>query len=227
MRAPVSDRGFTLLEMLIAITLVATIILIIAGAVRLSYRSVNSGERKMESLERFRASLTIIDAQIQCGLPLTYDNMGTKRVYFEGGRDSMRIATNYSIWGGKRGYVIVEYRVVQDQAGKLNLIAMESPIGATNKQQTTLLVGLDRLYFEYFFKDVTEEEGQWADQWTDETKTPQKIRMVMVSGRREISLIIPMRAEGVQLSGLTPGLTNHPPRLALRSTLSPPMRDQA
>ncbi|MGD9579336.1 MAG: type II secretion system protein J, partial [Syntrophorhabdus sp.] len=70
---PKNNVGFTLLELIISITLVAIIVLIVAGAANLGYRSFNSGERKLNAVERLRASLIIIDAQIQSGVPLTLE----------------------------------------------------------------------------------------------------------------------------------------------------------
>ncbi|MDQ7785969.1 MAG: hypothetical protein RDU01_00005, partial [Thermodesulfovibrionales bacterium] len=64
--------GFTLLELTIAITLLALIIIIILGAMQIGIRSVESGEMKIESFERTRASMNILDSQIQSQIPLSY-----------------------------------------------------------------------------------------------------------------------------------------------------------
>jgi general secretion pathway protein J len=192
------DKGFTLLELLISITLVATIIAIATGALRLGYRSISSGEKKMESLERFRSSLYIINAQILSGVPLSFDRQGVKQVYFAGSAEFLRLASNYSIWGGQRGYVIVEYRVVVENNGTKSLYASENLVGTEKPQETKLLQGLDGIYFEYFLQDRTEElGGRWVSQWSDTTKVPEKIRLRLVQGRKEISMIIPMRAQGL------------------------------
>ena len=192
------DNGFTLLELLISITLVATIVAIATGALRLGYRSISSGEKKMESLERFRSSLYIINAQILSGIPLSFDRQGVKQVYFAGSTDFLRLASNYSIWGGQRGYVIVEYRVVTENDGTRSLYAGENLVGTQRPRETKLLQGLDGIYFEYFLQDRTEElGGRWLPQWSDTTKVPEKIKLRLLQGRREISLIIPMRAQGL------------------------------
>ena len=202
-----SEKGFTLLELVIAITLVATIILIVTGAVRLGYRSVNSGERKMENLERFRASLMILNAQIQSGVPLNFDDNGSKRLYFEGSRDYMRIATNYSIWGGRTGFVVASYKIQVEENGTATMYVTESLVGTTGVRQTRLLKDLDQIYFEYFYRDSTEEVGEWVDQWTDDTKTPERVRIWLVSGSRQMALIIPMRAQASETQAmLDPGM---------------------
>jgi general secretion pathway protein J len=211
-KTPGGEKGFTLLELVIAITLVATIILIITGAVRLGYRSVNSGEKKIENLERFRASLMIINAQIQSGAPLTFEENGLKRVYFEGSRDYMRVATNYSIWGGRKGYVLVSYRIRLEENGTVTMYASESTVGTTARRETRLFNGLDRIYFEYFYRDSTEEVGEWVDEWTDDTKTPERVRVWLVSGRRQIELVIPMRVQATDiLANLDPAFPEKAP----------------
>ncbi|HOE19165.1 MAG TPA: prepilin-type N-terminal cleavage/methylation domain-containing protein [Syntrophorhabdaceae bacterium] len=193
-----NERGLTLLELLISIVLMVTILLIVSGAMRLGYRSVDRGEKKVEHLERYRSSLAIIHAQVQSGMPLVASREGVaKRYYFAGTADSLRIATNYSIWGGQKGHVIVEYRVEADGNGVMSLIASENMVGAEKKNEALLLQGFDAIFFEYFFKDATAQEGRWVDEWSDNAKLPGKIRLRLVQGRKEVSMIIPMRAHGI------------------------------
>jgi general secretion pathway protein J len=192
------DKGFTLLELLISITLVAAIVAIATGSLRLGYRSISSGEKKMESLERLRSSFYIINSQISSAVPLFFDREGVKQVYFAGSEDFVRMATNYSIWGGQRGYVIVEYRVAVESNGTRSLYASENLVGTQKTRETKLLQGLNGINFEYYLQDKTEElGGRWISQWSDTTMVPEKIRLRLIRGRKEISLTIPMRARGL------------------------------
>ena len=193
---PKSNVGFTLLELIISITLVAIIVLIVAGAANLGYRSFNSGEKKLNAVERLRASLIIIDAQIQSGVPLTLEDGGVKQYYFVGEQDSLKFSTNHSIWGGQRGYVIVNYRVETDEKGKRTLFASENKVGMEIQKETKLLEGFNEITFDYFRHDVTEEEGEWITQWVDEEMMPTKIRLNLVQGSNSIAYIIPVRVGG-------------------------------
>ncbi len=187
------NYGFTLLELMISIVLLGIIIVIIAGAMRLGFRSVDSGEKKIESLERMRASLDIIDSQIQSQIPLTYDEEGERKYYFSGERDSLQFSTNYSIWGGQKGYVIVTYEVSSEGDGKPVLYASENIVGIEGSRVTKLLDAFDAIYFEYYYKDITAEEGNWVEQWTDSSTIPEKIKVHLVTGERDLSIIIPVR----------------------------------
>jgi general secretion pathway protein J len=195
-RKPKRNAGFTLLELIISITLVAIIVLIVAGAASLGYRSFSTGERKLNAIERLRASLIIIDAQIQSGVPLTLEDGGVKQYYFVGEQDSLKFSTNHSIWGGQRGYVIVNYRVEADNQGKRTLFASENKVGMENQKETKLLEGFNEITFDYFKQDTTEEEGEWVTQWVDEEMMPAKIRLNLVRGSTSLAYIMPVRVGG-------------------------------
>ena len=197
--------GFTLLEMLISISILGIIVLIIAGTTRLGFRSVDSGERKIESNERLRTSLNLIESQIQSEIPLTYsDEDGSKKYYFKGSRDSLQFSTNSSLLSGQRGYILASYRVTPEQSGKQVLYAAENSIGLENKTEAMLLEGFDQIYFEYFYKDPTAEQGSWVTQYPDDTAMPEKIAVHMVRGTSELLMIIPMRTPGTLATTTSP-----------------------
>jgi hypothetical protein len=190
--------------MLISISILGIIVLIITGATRLGFRSVDSGERKIESNERLRTSLNLIESQIQSEIPLTYDDDGTRKYYFKGSRDSLQFSTNSSLLSGQRGYVLASYRVAPEQSGKQVLYVAENSIGLENKTETKLLDGFDQIFFEYFYKDPTAEQGAWVTQYPDETTMPEKIAVHMVQGKSELLMIIPMRTPGTLATPISP-----------------------
>ena len=198
------EGGFTLLELIISIALIALITILTASAMRLGIRSVDRGEKRIESLERVRTSLNIIDSQIQSEIPISYTDETTKKFYFTGERDSLRFSTNYSIWGGQKGYVIVTYRVISNTHGKQVLTSSEDVIGVGGNRETVLLDSFDQIFFEYFYKGPTDEKGDWVDKWPDEANIPEKIRLHLIKGRGEVTLLFPMRSGGSLVPGVPP-----------------------
>jgi prepilin-type N-terminal cleavage/methylation domain-containing protein len=186
-----NKRGLTLLELIISIVLIGTILLVVSGAMRLGYRSINSGEKKIDYLERLRSSLTIINSQIQSGKTQSNE----KEFYFEGTEGFLKIATNYSIWGGQKGHVIVEYQVKTDPGGMQSLAASENVMGVEKKNETQLLSGFNAIYFEYFLRDATEKEGTWVEEWDNNGRIPQKIRLHLVQGSKKFSIIFPVKVQ--------------------------------
>ncbi len=189
-------HGFTLLELMVAFTIIGLLAVIIASALRVSLEAVDRADRRVDSLERLRTSINIINSQLQSQLPLTYEEEGEKRYYFKGDKESMRFSTNYSIWSGQSGYVLVKYEVISDEPDKKRLMAEENTIGIEKVMQTELFSGLDKIYFEYFYKGPTDEQGSWVEEWPDSSSLPEKIRLNISYEGSDFSMIIPVRTTG-------------------------------
>lgn len=196
-----TQAGFTLLELMLSIMILAMLFVIVMGALRLGFRSVEAGEKKVESLERLRNALSLIEAQIESEIPLSYDEDGEKKSYFRGEKTALDFSTNYSIWGGEKGYVVVSYRVTDEPGGKRSLGAEENIIGQENRRETKMLEGLEDIHFEYYVRDTSldpkEEAGRWLEEWVEEglptSEKLEKIRLHLMLGRREFTWIIPLR----------------------------------
>jgi prepilin-type N-terminal cleavage/methylation domain-containing protein len=190
-----SDGGFTLLELLISMTLLVVIVAITMGAMSMGSRSVASGERKMDAQERFRTVLSLMDAQIQSQVPLTYEVDGKKRYYFSGDGKNLRFSTNYSIWGGQRGYVIVDYTVKADNTGKEVLYAGEQVPGIEGRRDIRLIEATG-ISFQYFHKDRSEEQGKWLEMLSGESFVPEKVKVHIVEGTKKLFLVFSVRVGG-------------------------------
>jgi prepilin-type N-terminal cleavage/methylation domain-containing protein len=191
-----SCNGFTLLELLISLVMIGGIAIIITSAMRLGIRTVSTGETKIDHLERTRASFNIIDSQIQSQIPLTFEENGEKKYYFQGEKEYIQFSTNYSLWGGQKGYVTVRYKVESDDTGKQFLAVSENIIGTNSNREARLFTSADAIHFEYFFKDTTEEKGKWVEKWTDTANIPEKVNFHLIYGAKDLSMIIPMRTSG-------------------------------
>jgi general secretion pathway protein J len=195
------DPGFTLLELLIAISIVGVLLFILMSVLRLGYRSVEAGEKKIESLERFRASFNLIQAQIQSEIPLSFVENGEKKYYFKGEIGLLEFSTNHSIWEGESGFVTVSYRVVEEGNGKWTLWAAESKVGQTDLREVKLLGPFDKMSFAYYYQDPTEETGRWLEEWTETGFRPKKIRLDWMVDGKDFSVLLPLRSQGT-LAGL-------------------------
>lgn len=183
-----SNKGFTLLELMISMTIFSVIVLIIFGAMRLGYRSIEKAEKTTEFLERMRTTLNIIDSQFQSQIPLTYEENGEKKLYFVGQKESVQFSSNYSVWSGQRGYVKVMYNVEQDANGRIALYVTENTISIDNSRKTMLLQGFEGISFQYFFKDPLNEAGEWRNEWTETLSLPDKVAINIFDRSRKVSM---------------------------------------
>lgn len=193
---PPRPGGFTLLELMISIVLVAMIVIILAASMRAGYRSLEGGEKKVDSMERLRVSMRLIDSQLQSCIPLTVkEEENLRRSVFVGANDSMTFASNRSLFSGRKGYVIASYRIERDVSGKQALYLKENTIGMENSREAKLLDGFDTIRFEYLENAKIKglRGGGWSDRLTDTTELPQKVKLDFEQGARKLSLTIPIR----------------------------------
>jgi prepilin-type N-terminal cleavage/methylation domain-containing protein len=186
--------AFTLLEVLLAVSVFALIAVIIGGAMRLGYRSQEKGEKRIESTERLRRTAEVVTAQLESFAPLTFNEDGETKSYFQGDQKALTLATNYSLWEGSRGYVIAEYSV-RAEAGKESLYIAEHTVGMAAKSETLLLPSCERIEFAYYKKGLTVAEDAWVERWT-ETDGPEKVRITFTYLGRDHALTVPLRARG-------------------------------
>ena len=191
------QQGFTLLELLISITLLAVIVLITSGVMRLGFRSAESGRSKIESLDRFRTSLNIIESQIQSAF-LLKKTAGTSVdedfAQFKGDRKSLQLRSLYSLWGGTKGPVLASYRIADEMGGRKTIYVSESPIAISDvTKETKLIDNAKDIFFEYYYKGPTDEKGKWVEEWTDKETLPDKIRLTIDRDSKVLALIIPLK----------------------------------
>jgi prepilin-type N-terminal cleavage/methylation domain-containing protein len=129
-----AQRGVTLLEMLIAITLVAGLSTGMLMAMRTSLLTYEKTAGKLESNRRFVKAQQILSSQISAVIPVSGicpapEGPGIPVPSFlSGSADRLRLVSSYSIAEGARGYPqIVEYRVLSGDRGSVRLVAMERP----------------------------------------------------------------------------------------------------
>jgi len=188
--------GFTLLELLIAITLLGLLTVIVGGAFRVSLRSAARAEKAIDSLERLRTSLMILDAQIQSGVPLKVGRKEQPTNFFKGDEQSVQFVTTYSIWAGHRAYVYVVYRIGANELGKAALFATEYWVPGGNGTEIRLLDNWDSIRLEYLGWDNARKKTVVGDTWTDGKNLPQSIRFRFKQGGQEYDFIIPVRVRG-------------------------------
>lgn len=204
-------RGFTLLELIIAIAVFGMVAVMIASALGLGYRSVDKGERRIESLERRKFALMLIQSQIRSFVPIRYYDAeaGVNRYRFEGAGRTLSFPSNYSVWGGGGGTsVYVTYRVVDDGAGKVDIYLSERNLFATGmhegiygggqeEEEVLLVEGADKAGFEYFDKGPLKPVGEWVVMWEDTKRIPGMIRVSIKRGLTDLVIPLRVRARGL------------------------------
>jgi len=121
-----SQRGVTLVELMVVITLVAALTTGMMMAMRIGINTLEKTQTRLEENRRTMAVQQLITRQIGGVMPVLADCHGL-RPAFNGTSDTLHLVTTHSWAEGARGYPrVVEYRVLAAPGGGVRLVMSES-----------------------------------------------------------------------------------------------------
>ena len=185
--------GFTLLEVLMAVTLLG---LLLAGAysgIQTSVRAMHAGERIIERVDRMRTVQEFLRHQINRIVPLGYEQTNNGWNVFEGDRNYMRFVAPMPGYLSHGGPYVQTLALTPGPDG-LRLVFSGAMLNGFDAQQEKAaerepVVLLDRIRDGSFAYRMLDDQGQlapWTTRWDDPTVTPMmvQIELVMQDGER-------------------------------------------
>ncbi|MGI9334454.1 MAG: prepilin-type N-terminal cleavage/methylation domain-containing protein [Gammaproteobacteria bacterium] len=203
--APTSRRrngGFTLLEMLVGLTLFALLAYTAYAGLRIGSRSWEAGNTRTEELSDLRVALGFVDQYVGRALPLAVRDRGRWHVEFEGREDSVEFMTEMAAHLGVGGVYHMGLHVEDGQDGK-RLIMRRRLYGAEERDldarearelaayytERVLAEKLESVRFEYFGLESDtarkRDKPEWVERWTERRALPLAVRVSIEDERGE------------------------------------------
>ncbi len=172
------QRGFTLVEVLLAIALVALIMAMAYGGFQASVRSTASGEALIEKTNRLRVTHQFIRRQLSLALALTIEeDRDGEHIRFEGGRDFVRFVAPLPGYLSYGGPYVQELRLERgSRGGELvfyyALLNGYEPGDLDQSEGIVLIDGLGRGEFSFLDTDEDGEDTFWDSLWDEPGVVP-------------------------------------------------------
>jgi general secretion pathway protein J len=185
-RPPVSPRssaaGFTLLEMVLALSIFGMITATVYSAFYFGHRAVASGERAADENQRMRLSEELLGRQLRSAVFYFAIYEEDQIPFFVGATDGLSFVSSAPQSRGGLGLALVTYRIVE---GKLILEErtgftpdeLYDPPNDAPVERAVLLEGFSAAWFEYLPRE--EVDLGWANKWDarDEDTLPAAVRV--------------------------------------------------
>ena len=211
-----SEAGFTLLELIIAVTLVAMMAVGIWAIFRISIRSWSRGTTFIDANQHHRSIVDLVRKQMASTFgvfaPGDPEKGFAPSLVFSGAEDSLRfVSINSLSFQESPGLTLVQYEVARDSDGDISLIERErrylglSPdqeIFAGLSKATTIFSNLTGCVFEYFDPGSGDLPSQWVREWDGQNlrRLPAAVSITMSSrdargNELRRYLVVPIKAE--------------------------------
>jgi general secretion pathway protein J len=181
------QNGFTLIELTIAITLLALMVILLYGSFYLSERAVAKAQARADESQSLRTFEQFLGGYIRSAYPYR-PSARDAAIYFNGDDRSVEFISSLSTSLGGRGMSRV--RISSDLVGNTGAtltLEEEMPVrvgdkggGGGFRNSLVLAEGLRGLRFEYLDSDPQKEEENWFDEWDGRQKRalPRAVRLV-------------------------------------------------
>lgn len=205
-------EGFTLLEMVVSLAILAAIATFLVAAFRLTGQSMTRGEEEAVGMARLRAGTEILERAIRSADPLAVlPAEGTRVPYFRGESGRLRFlsaAAPSSISGG--GFRLLSLSGADSPRVTSGLLLSEaSPLraggvdgwGGTDRPRV-LIPGASEVTFRYSPGPTEDGKWEWMDEWDSREKKglPAAVRLEFVApsegGPRRTALVVPVPTGG-------------------------------
>jgi general secretion pathway protein J len=177
-------RGFTLVELLLALTLMSMLLALAYGGLRASTRATDKGQAILEDSSRIRMAHQFVRKQLNQMVPLVFEESenGEERAVFRGDAGSIRFVAPMPGYLGFGGPQVQELSLVPGENG-LELVlshALLQNFEEQNLYARPSILLLDQIAegsFSFLGRDENDELTGWSTQWADPALLPEAVAL--------------------------------------------------
>jgi general secretion pathway protein J len=200
------ESGFTLLELVVAMTILGTMMLLLYSGLSFALRSWDVGDAVGRGSADRRIGENFVRRELSELFPMRWKDSTRLRFAFEGKPQSLMFVSSRPAGITAGGLSLVGLEVTGDaRSGERSLVmrrAMpddnaESFAPLDQAEATVMIAGVDSVEFSYFGAENDFTDPKWQDDWPYPARVPQMVRLVV---RRADGTLLPEMVVRVMLS---------------------------
>jgi len=182
------EAGFTLLELLISITLLGFILVLLFGGLRLGVRSWDAVQQKVDVLNSVRSIESFLRREMEMTYPHRWKSALGQPLAFLGERHKISFVAQLPGRVGTGGLHAISLELEQTGTGR-RLVWRHAPVTSAMQDFSPLaqapemilawseLNSVDDIWLSYFGTINENTAPSWVDQWDSKTRLPALIRI--------------------------------------------------
>lgn len=182
------QQGFTLLELLISLTLLGMMLVLLFGGLRLGVRSWDSVQKEVDHLNSVRSVENFLRREMERVYPYRWKSLPGQNYAFAGERNKVSFVAPLPSRIGAGGLYAITMELEQNGNGR-RLTWKHVPVDSQMKDFASLdqakeivLVGaelnaVDDIWLSYFGREKDGAEPRWVEHWDSVATMPLLIRV--------------------------------------------------
>lgn len=195
--------GFTLLETVVALTLLAVMLGMLFGGLRAGVRAWDAGSGRGDRADQVMLTAAFVRKELTAAFPWRFKDPLVVKLAFRGDRDAVRFVSMRpaELGGGGLAFVSFAYEPGKGEAGGRLVMRREfADSGATDfsavdaAEPFAILDGVSAARFSYYGAENDAAVPSWSDQWNHLQRTPSHVRLELaLADTRLPDLVVALR----------------------------------
>ena len=201
----IGSKGFTLIEVLIAMTLLSIMVVLLFSSLKICADSWEKGESKITDVNEIAVVYNFFQRHLSVAKPLWNDlsDEQEKTFSFQGKAQSLQFISTFPASAGRSGLQLFSLDLQEEDNEQVIKVAITPFFPVTegeewHKEEVTLIKRVNDFTMAYFGSDDGESEGSWQEQWLDKEVLPRlvKINIELENGIFWPEMIIDLKVTG-------------------------------
>ena len=199
-----ASKGFTLIEVLIALTLLSIMVVLLFTSLKICADSWEKGENKINAVNEIAVVYNFFQHHLATAKPLFNTTAtGEKSFSFQGNSQSMQFLSAFPASAGKLGLQLFSVTLLEDDSDQYINVALVPFISLAedekpSKEEVTLIKHVSEFKLSYFGSEDGLTEGSWNEEWVDKAVLPSlvKINIRLTNGYFWPEMIFDLKVTG-------------------------------
>ena len=201
-----APKGFTLIEVLIAMTLLSIMVVLLFGSLKICADSWEKGESKITDVNEVAVVYNFFQRHLSAAKPLWNDFSGEEKTFsFQGKAQSMQFVSAFPASAARSGLQLFSIELQTEDNDQFINVTLTPffPVAEGekwDKEEVSLIKHVSDFTLAYFGSDDGVSEGSWREEWLGKEVLP---RLVKINIKLENEIYWPEMIIDLKVTGTT------------------------
>jgi general secretion pathway protein J len=214
-----TSQGFTLIEVLIAMTLLSLMVVLLFSSMKICADSWQKGEDKIAKVNDVAIVYQFFQHHLTVAKPLWNDFSGEEKIFaFQGEAQSLKFVSSFPASAKKSGLQLFSLKLINDGDEKVIQVSITPffPVAEGEEwrqEEVDLLRHVRSFSLSYFGSDDPQTEGIWQDEWLNKESQPRLVKVKIEQDDDSFwpEMVVELKLAGTAIDGGGQGSNDLPP----------------